>query len=95
MGKSRSWPACSRDEDNITDEEGHMMDGVPFFFFTLAHEEQLLLDVLRIGLRSPIDWADIRGVQCLGQLVFVRQFYITPIAHRQHLLTPGLARLRT
>jgi len=49
MGKSRSWPACSRDEDNITEEEGHMMDGVPFFSY-LARNEHLLLVALAFGL---------------------------------------------
>jgi hypothetical protein len=51
------------------DKEGHMMDSVPFLFFTLAHEEQLFLDALRIRLRSYIDLAEVRGVLCLGQLV--------------------------
>jgi len=46
-----------------------MMDSVPFFFFTLAHEEQLFLVVLTFGLRNRIDLAKVRGVLCLGQLV--------------------------
>jgi hypothetical protein len=81
----RSWPACSRDGDNFADKEGHMMDSVPFFFFTLAHEEQLFLDALRIRLRNRIDLAKVRGIHCLCQLVFLRKFDITPIAHRRRL----------
>jgi hypothetical protein len=36
--------------------------------------------VLTFGLRNRIDLAKVRGVLCLGQLVFVRKFNITPIA---------------
>ena len=58
-----------------------MMDSVPFFFFTLAHKEQLRLDVFRIGLRSRIDSAKAHGVLRLANLAFVWKLHIAPIAH--------------
>jgi hypothetical protein len=36
-GESRLWPAYSKLDYNIADEEGHTVDSVPFFSY-LAHE---------------------------------------------------------
>jgi hypothetical protein len=54
-----------------------MMDGVPFFFLNV----RLVLVVLGFRLRSRIDLARVSESLQLGQLVFVRKFEITPIAH--------------
>jgi hypothetical protein len=44
--KLRSWQACSRDDDNIADEKGHMLDIVSFFFLERTRSK---------GMRTPLD----------------------------------------